>query len=171
MPRVQTKNQNGVTSLCRVINQVYKDYCLPGCLLLCVRQWDCNTETLYCISDIIMSVVHLALCEHSIALTISPVCLPPPPHRAPHHPHRGHLQVHLTLQLIKTSPDWPLGPLGGGGHYLFEGRYPKQDYRPPVLCYHSPLSLSLLVHSPLFLRYQGQSIVITVGNAVYSQQA
>ena len=43
---------------------------------------------------------------------------------------------------------------GGGGHCLFEGRYPKQNYRPPVLCYHSPLSLSLLVYSPLFLRHQ-----------------
>ena len=42
----------------------------------------------------------------------------------------------------------------GGGHCLFEGRYPKQNYRPPVLCYHSPLSLSLLVYSPLFLRHQ-----------------
>ena len=43
---------------------------------------------------------------------------------------------------------------GGGGHCLFEGRYPKQNSRPPVLCYHSPLSLSLLVYSPLFLRHQ-----------------
>ena len=34
------------------------------------------------------------------------------------------------------------------------GRYPKQNYRPPVLCYHSPHSLSLLVYSPLFLRHQ-----------------
>ena len=42
----------------------------------------------------------------------------------------------------------------GGGHCLFEGRYPKQNYRPPVLCYHSPPSLSLLVYSPLFLRHQ-----------------
>ena len=49
------------------------------------------------------------------------------------------------------------GPLprgGGGGHCLFEGRYPEQNYRPAVLCYHSPLSLSLLVYSPLFLRHQ-----------------
>ena len=43
---------------------------------------------------------------------------------------------------------------GGGGHCLFEGRYPKQNYRPPVLCCHGPLSLSLLVYSPLFSRYQ-----------------
>ena len=43
---------------------------------------------------------------------------------------------------------------GGGGYWLFEGRYPKQNYRPPVLCYHSPLSLSLLVYSPLFLKHQ-----------------
>ena len=43
---------------------------------------------------------------------------------------------------------------GGGGHCLFEGRYPKQNYRPPVLCYHSPLSLPLLVYSPLFSRFQ-----------------
>ena len=42
----------------------------------------------------------------------------------------------------------------GGGHCLFKGRSPKQKYRPPVLCYHSPLSLPLLVYSPLFLRYQ-----------------
>ena len=42
----------------------------------------------------------------------------------------------------------------GGGHCLFEGRYPKLNYRPPVLCYHSPLSLPLLVYSPLFSRYQ-----------------
>ena len=45
-------------------------------------------------------------------------------------------------------------PPRGGGHCLFEGRYPKQNYGPPVLCYHSPLSLSLLVYSPLFSRYQ-----------------
>ena len=44
------------------------------------------------------------------------------------------------------------GPGWGGGHCLFEGRYPKQNYRPQILCYHSPLSLSLLVYSPLFLR-------------------
>ena len=47
-----------------------------------------------------------------------------------------------------------LGPGGGGGHCLFVGRYPKQNYRPPVLCYHSPLSVSLLVYSSLFLRHQ-----------------
>ena len=47
------------------------------------------------------------------------------------------------------------GPTGGGGgHCLFEGGYPKQNYRPPVLCYHSPHSLSLLVYSPLFFRHQ-----------------
>ena len=45
-------------------------------------------------------------------------------------------------------------PRRGGGHFLFEGRHPKQNYRPPVLCYHIPLSLSLLVYSPLFSRYQ-----------------
>ena len=45
-------------------------------------------------------------------------------------------------------------PPGGGGHCLFESRYPKQNYRPPVLCYHSPLSLPLLVYSPLFSRCQ-----------------
>ena len=44
--------------------------------------------------------------------------------------------------------------MGGGGHCLFEGRYPKQNYRPSVLCYHSPLSLPLLVYSPLFSRFQ-----------------
>ena len=42
----------------------------------------------------------------------------------------------------------------GGGHSLFESKYPKQNYRLPVLCYYSPLSLSLLVYSPLFLRHQ-----------------
>ena len=47
-----------------------------------------------------------------------------------------------------------LGAREGGGHCLYEGRYPKQNYRPPVLCYHSPLSLPLLVYSPLFSRYQ-----------------
>ena len=41
-----------------------------------------------------------------------------------------------------------------GGHCLFEGRYPKRNYRPPVLCYHSPLSMPLLVYSPLFLMHQ-----------------
>ena len=48
---------------------------------------------------------------------------------------------------------------GGGGHCLFEGRYPKpkQNYRPPVLCYHSPLSLSLLVYSPLFSSHQREA--------------
>ena len=41
---------------------------------------------------------------------------------------------------------------GGRGrcHCVFEGRYPKQNSRPPVQFYHSPLSLSLLVYSPLF---------------------
>ena len=48
----------------------------------------------------------------------------------------------------------PPGGQGGGGHCLFERRYPKRNSRPPVLCYHSPLSLSLLVYSPLFLRHQ-----------------
>ena len=43
---------------------------------------------------------------------------------------------------------------GGGGHCVFEGRFPQQNYRPPVLCYHSPLSLSLLFYRPLFLRHQ-----------------
>ena len=43
---------------------------------------------------------------------------------------------------------------GGGVHCLFKGRCPKQNYRLPVLCYHSPLSLPLLVYSPLFSRYQ-----------------
>ena len=46
------------------------------------------------------------------------------------------------------------GPGGGGGHCLFEGRYPKLNYRPPILCHHSPLSLHLLVYSPLFPRYE-----------------
>ena len=72
---------------------------------------------------------------------------------------------------VKVFPSWhpspppaplsppPPAPLScpsaqGGGHCLFEFRYPKQNYRPPVLCYHSPLSLSLLVYSPLFLRHQ-----------------
>ena len=43
---------------------------------------------------------------------------------------------------------------GGGVHCLLEGSYPKYNYRPPILCYHSPLSLSLLVYSPQFLRHQ-----------------
>ena len=47
----------------------------------------------------------------------------------------------------------PMVPWGGGGG-TFEGRYPKQNYRPLVLCYHSHLSLPLLVYSPLFSRYQ-----------------
>ena len=59
----------------------------------------------------------------------------------------------------------------GGGHCLFEGRYPKQNYRPPVLCHHSPLSLPLLVYSPLCWAIKGQPIVITVVTAVYFQQA
>ena len=54
-----------------------------------------------------------------------------------------------TFCMAKTS-----SPRGVGGHCLFEGMYPKLNYRPPVLCYHSPLSLSLLVYSPLFLRHQ-----------------
>ena len=45
-------------------------------------------------------------------------------------------------------------PIPRGGHCLFEGRYPKRNYRPPVLCYHSPLSMPLLVYSPLFLMHQ-----------------
>ena len=32
-------------------------------------------------------------------------------------------------------------PSWGWGHCLFESRYPKQNYIPPVLCYYSPLSL------------------------------
>ena len=43
---------------------------------------------------------------------------------------------------------------GGGGHCLFEGRYPKQNYRPPVLPYHSPLLPPLPAYSPLLLSYQ-----------------
>ena len=46
-----------------------------------------------------------------------------------------------------------VGPGGGGTASLRVGTS-KQNYRPPVLCYHSPLSLSLLVYSPLFSRYQ-----------------
>ena len=55
-----------------------------------------------------------------------------------------------------SPPDVPttLKGGGGGGHCLFEDRYPKQNYRPPGLCYHSPLSLPLLVYNPLFSRYQ-----------------
>ena len=45
-------------------------------------------------------------------------------------------------------------PAGGGGHCLFESRYPKQNYRPQILCYHIPLSPSLFVYSPCFLRHQ-----------------
>ena len=43
---------------------------------------------------------------------------------------------------------------GGGGHGLFEGRYPKQNYRSPVRCYDSPLSL--------FQGIKGQLIDLTV---------
>ena len=83
--------------------------------------------------------------------------------------HFGYCRVILIMKrkilLVEVvSYDWssdsssefrkPPGPGGGGGHCLFEGRYPKQNSRPPVLCYHSPLSLSLLVYSPLFLRHQ-----------------
>ena len=53
---------------------------------------------------------------------------------------------------ITRAAKWRVRALGG--HCLFEGRYPKLNSRPPVLCYHSPLSLSLLVYSPLFSRYQ-----------------
>ena len=48
----------------------------------------------------------------------------------------------------------PGGGGGLGGHCLFEDGYQKQKYRPPVLCYHSPVSLPLLVYSSLFSRYQ-----------------
>ena len=58
----------------------------------------------------------------------------------------------LSYQTLSAPSLRPPG--GGGGHCLFEGRYPKQNSRPPVLCYHSPLSLSLLVYSPLLLRHQ-----------------
>ena len=66
---------------------------------------------------------------------------------------------HMSRHLRATGQGkwWGVAPGGGGGHCLFEGRYPKQNYRPPVLCYHSPLSLSLLVYSPLFLRHQGKA--------------
>ena len=46
----------------------------------------------------------------------------------------------------------------GGGHCLFESRYPKQNYMPHILLYHR---LTVLV---------GQSIVITVVTVVYTQQ-
>ena len=52
------------------------------------------------------------------------------------------------------TPEKAQGPRWGGGHCLFEGRYPKQNYRPLNLCYHSPLSLPLLFYSPLFLRHR-----------------
>ena len=59
-----------------------------------------------------------------------------------------------TEPLPPGKPPPPPPPGGGGGHCLFEGRYPKQNYRPPVLCSHSPLTLSLLFYSSLFLRHQ-----------------
>ena len=72
------------------------------------------------------------------------------------------LTLLLSCSFLRLSPSpsslHPYTPNpgsgGGGGHCLAEGRYPKQNYRPPVLCYHSPLSLSLLVYSPLFLRHE-----------------
>ena len=54
----------------------------------------------------------------------------------------------------------------GGGTL---GRYSKQNYRPPGLCYHSPLSLPLLVYSPLFSGIKGQPFVITVVTAACPQ--
>ena len=51
---------------------------------------------------------------------------------------------------ITTERGWGLG----GGHCLFEGKYPQTNYRPPVLCYHSPLSLPLLSYSTLISRYR-----------------
>ena len=59
-----------------------------------------------------------------------------------------------------------MGGWGGGGHCPFEERYPKQDNITPILCYHKHLSISLSVHSPLFLR-----LVIIVVTVVYPQQA
>ena len=53
-----------------------------------------------------------------------------------------------------------LEPGLGGGHCLFEGRYPKQNYRPLVLCYHSLLSLFLLVYSPLFFAASKESLLL-----------
>ena len=70
---------------------------------------------------------------------------------------RSDIRVHISPVIRSTSVHHcgrEARGGGGGGHCLFEGRYPKQNYRPPVLCYHSPLSLSLLLYSPLFLRHQ-----------------
>ena len=55
---------------------------------------------------------------------------------------------------VGCERDEALTPGGGGGHCLFEGRYPKQNYRPWILCYYRPLSLPLPVYSPLFSRYK-----------------
>ena len=85
------------------------------------------------------SWVHVIATAHQVTF----LCPPPPTltHSIPH-------SNPIPMQSTDHS-----GPQGGG-HCLFEGRYPKQNYRPPVLCYLSPLSLSLLVYSPLFLRHQ-----------------
>ena len=47
-----------------------------------------------------------------------------------------------------------MGGGGGLGTASLRVGTPKQNYRPLVLFYHSPLSLPLLVYSSLFSRYQ-----------------
>ena len=75
-------------------------------------------------------------------------------HHLPHMVISSKTTTSLHQKSLTTTAGQVYTPKGGGGHCLFEGRYPKQNYRPPVLCHHSPLSLSLLVYSPLFLRHQ-----------------
>ena len=47
-------------------------------------------------------------------------------------PEQGSLSILRSLLLISDVLYLPQLPgVGGGGHCLFEGRYPKQNYRPP----------------------------------------
>ena len=64
----------------------------------------------------------------------------------------------LTNSPLKTHTHTPLGWGGGGGGHCLP-------------CYHSPLSLSLLVHSPLFLKHQRTIYYYYCCYLVYSQQA
>ena len=74
----------------------------------------------------------------------------------PENVQRSETLVQLIKQVFYRYAEHRNLPGGGGvgGHCLLEGKYPKQNYRPPVLCYCRPLSLTLMDYRPLFSRYQ-----------------
>ena len=87
------------------------------------------------------------------------------PIQFPNHPHKAFLPYLVVSPIASPSSFSLVYALHSpkpflqcaqvpGGHYLFKDRYQKQRCIPPILCHHSPLSLSMLVYSTRFLRHQ-----------------